>query len=277
MHATTALLSFGAHFEEEDRGVNWAKDKVMFGIIGLHISKKEFNASTLRSIPRSDVVTYFDIDPMVKVRDERVPLAQIEVPGKLSGFVDDIMKAMVETGDRLAEMGCASLARFILTTLKSEPTAARLTTSLAAAFPHFRDDKLPACGGAELQTFKKALMLAAELRHHMRDKLPVLAFPDYASLPPYVTPAIVRLLVHRGVIKPKEGSSMDTLLSPEHAQAVVAAGIVALSEVGGLLREAGNGPSLAPLDVSFYLDAQGGKELRDKAAPRWDPGRNTTW
>lgn len=219
---------------------------------------------------------------MELVRDEKVPIAQVEKPGKLSGFVDDIVRVLEETGDRLSELSCVSLARFILDAVKSEPSAARLVSALSAAFTHFRDEP-PEEKVQEvrpvLQTYKKPIMLAAELYHGLKSSVPSFAFPDYASLPPYVTPAIVNQLVEKSVLRPAEGVSLEELVGPEHASAVVAAALVALNRLRDMLVEQG-AKSLAAADLSFYLDSKAAGEQQEQCkgqAPRWNPGRSITW
>ena len=198
-HALCALLSFGSAFEEKLGET--ARDVVLFGLIGVHISKIDPNAGWLCATNRSEVAGLFGIETFERVpafppsgnnndnkgeprdavevggggmveeaKEQRSQINSaitIERPGPLSGYVDNMVKAMHDTGGRLRELGCADLARFILNAIKGEQhSAARLVEALATTFVHFED--VVRLEHVEVRLRKKAVLLAAELYHRVR-------------------------------------------------------------------------------------------------------------
>lgn len=198
-YTLASLLSFGAAYE--DKLEDSPRDTILFGLIGLHISRVELNAGWLCSTNRGDLSNLFGINTfelvpippgvgeeekqeemVVEAKDpehqpsqqqqqqqRRLPTSAITVerPGPLSRYVDDIVKVMHTTGERLQELGCPSMSRFILNAVKGQqPSASILTHALASTFPHFED--VIRGGEVEVRLRKKAVMLAAELYHRTR-------------------------------------------------------------------------------------------------------------
>lgn len=101
-HAVHALLDFGSAYEPLlNESVH---DKILFGLIGLHLTKQELSTGFLMTMTRSDIATYFGIDPMEKVQHESIPVIEIERPGPLSDYVNDLVRAFTETGERLKQV-----------------------------------------------------------------------------------------------------------------------------------------------------------------------------
>lgn len=203
-----------------------------------------------------------------------MPAIRIERPGPLSGYVDALVAAMNATGQRLKELGEPDMARFLLSALKGEgdqPTAARLVSALAAAFPATFGEALPSGsgpqgsdGGFGFVSHKKALVLAGESYHRLRHALPALAFADFARAPGYATPAVITHLVALGVLAPPEGewegdeeaARARLLGDPGNVAVLAAAAVVALDAVAAKWE----GEGVAPLDVAYFFDEVYGKE-----------------
>lgn len=289
-HAMLALLGFGGAYEGGDAEhprmlAESARDTILFGLIGLHLSKADLHAGFLLTVTRSDVSSYFGIDGMVSVPHESMPAIHVERPGPLSQFVDDLVRMMNQVGERLKELGEPDLAHFILSAMRGEhaPTAARLVTALDVAFPTTFGAPLPLPGQAVKESndkgfvcHKKSLVLAGELYHRLRHTFSELAFQDFVQAPGYVTPAIITHLARFGVLRPSPSQDEDDKADaaavarmvgePENVAPLTAAAMLALDGLAVRLAEAatereaggsgaaGAGEVLAPLDLSYYLD-----------------------
>ena len=269
-HAVLALLGFGGAYEGGHPRLlaESAKDTILFGLIGLHLSKANMHAGFLLTVTRSDVASFFGIDPMESVPHESIPAIHVERPGPLSKLVDDLVQTMKKVGARLKELGEPDLAHFILSTLRNEPvpTAARLVSALGVAFPSTFGEPLttPQGGSHDFVCHKKALVLAGELYHRLRETFTGFDFKDFGQAPGYVTPTIITHLIRLGVLRPTQGggeeedeaAKVKLLGEPTHVVPLTAAAVLALD--GLTERLAANAETaegkLAPLDVSYYLD-----------------------
>eukprot|EP00624_Nannochloropsis_granulata_P003185 evm.model.NODE_26153_length_34556_cov_35.353714.6 len=263
-HAMLALLGFGGAYDggnsEHPRMLaESARDTILFGLIGLHLSKADLHAGFLLTVTRSDVSSYFGIDGMV--------------------------------GERLKELGEPDLAHFILSAMRGEhaPTAARLVTALDVAFPTTFGAPLPLPQLLEKETndkgfvcHKKSLMLVGELYHRLRNTFSELAFQDFSQAPGYVTPAIITHLIRFGVLRPTPSHDEDDkadaaaeaymMGKPDNVAPLTAAAMLAVEGLALRVAEAaterkrdGSGHPgatevLAPLDLSYYLDEIWSKE-----------------
>ena len=131
------------------------------------------------------------------MQHESIPIIEIERPGPLSHFVDDLVRAFNETGERLKELGEPDLGRFILTTLRGEdePSIGRLVTALDVAFsstfggalvgPSSSSDATGEEGRGHISfaPHKKALALAGELYHRLRTTFSEFQFVDFNQAP----------------------------------------------------------------------------------------------
>ena len=295
-HAMLALLGFGGAYDGGDADhprmlAESARDTILFGLIGLHLSKADLHAGFLLTVTRSDVSSYFGIDGMVSVPHESMPAIHVERPGPLSQFVNDLVRMMNQVGERLKELGEPDLAHFILSAMRGEhaPTAARLVTALDVALPTTFGAPLPLPGqaakGSNDKGFvchKKSLVLAGELYHRLRHTFPELAFQDFVQAPGYVTPTIITHLARLGVLRPTPSQDEDDKADaaavaqmvgePENVAPLTAAAMLALDGLAVRLAEAatereaggsgfsGTGEVLAPLDLSYYLDEIWSKE-----------------
>ena len=240
---------------------------MLFGLIGLHLTKADLHAGFLCAATRSDVSSYFAIDPMESVPHAPSPAIRIERPGPLSAYVDDLVNTMHTTGQRLKELGAPDMARFLLAATKSDetgsPTAARMITALTAAFPAAFAEPLP--GPGAFVGHKKALLLAGEAFHRLRHSLPELAFSDFARAPGYATPGVITRLVEMGILAPPppegeearvgddEAGRARLLGDAAHVGVLAAAAVVALDALAAKWE-------VAPLDLAYYLDEVLGKE-----------------
>jgi hypothetical protein len=235
--AAVALLSFGAHFEPMlERPV---ADVVLFGLIGLYISKGDLSTSLLLTISRSDICSYFDVEPMEMVPHDSIPAISIEKPGPLADLVGAFQEALNRTGERLRELGSRDLATFIVGALKGEHTVARLVAALGAALPAF-DPPL-----AGLTLHRKPLMLAGELYHRLRASVPECAFADFDACPPYASPAVVNRLLRAGVLR--GGGGKGQAGQDQEAVGLAAGCVLAVDRVAKRL-------GVPALDVAYYLD-----------------------
>jgi hypothetical protein len=295
-HAMLALLGFGGAYDggnsEHPRMLaESARDTILFGLIGLHLSKADLHAGFLLTVTRSDVSSYFGIDGMVSVPHESMPAIHVERPGPLSQFVDDLVRMMNQVGERLKELGEPDLAHFILSAMRGEhaPTAARLVTALDVAFPTTFGAPLPLPQLLEKETndkgfvcHKKSLMLVGELYHRLRNTFSELAFQDFSQAPGYVTPAIITHLIRFGVLRPTPSHDEDDkadaaaeaymMGKPDNVAPLTAAAMLAVEGLALRVAEAaterkrdGSGHPgatevLAPLDLSYYLDEIWSKE-----------------
>ncbi|GAB5032422.1 Hypothetical protein NocV09_00901150 [Nannochloropsis oceanica] len=295
-HAMLALLSFGGAYDggnaEHPRMLaESARDTVLFGLIGLHLSKADMHAGFLLTVTRSDVSSYFGIDGMVSVPHESMPAIHVERPGPLCQFVNDLVWMMNQVGERLKELGEPDLAHFILSSMRGEgvPTAARLVTALDVAFPTTFGAPLPLPRLLKTKNddkgfvcHKKSLMLVSELYHRLRHTFSDLAFQDFTQAPGYVTPAIITHLIRLGVLHPTRSQDEDDKadaaagasmmgkpdrVAPLTAAAILAVDGLALRLAEGATEREGGGSGhpdasevLAPLDLSYYLDDIWSKE-----------------
>ncbi len=246
---------------------------MLYGLIGLHLTKADLHAGYLLTANRSDVSSYFGINPMQAVPHESTPAIRIERPGPLSDYVDALVGTMNTAGQRLKELGEPDLARFILAALKGEeaPTAARLVAALGAAFPTIFGEALPtasssSAGDGGFVPHKKALLLAGECFHRLRHALPDLAFTDFARAPGYATPAVITQLVGLGVLRAPETANVEDedeeraalLGDPDRVAVLSAAAVLALDAWAAKW-------GVAPLDLAYCLDEGCGKERAQQA------------
>lgn len=305
-HAMLSLLSFGGAYEGDSICQSGhlresARDTVLFGLIGLHLSKTDLRAGFLMTVTRSDVASYFGIEPMENVPHDSMPAIRVERPGPLSRLVDELVTSMNTVGARLKELGEPDLAHFILAAMRGEevPTVARLVTALDAAFPSTFGAPLP-CPGSRTETGfhcrKKSLMLAGELYHRLRHSFAEFDFQDFSRAPGYATPALITFLVSRGVLCPMEDDGGDEqahaaavarlLENPDNVAPLTAGTMVAMDELAVRMAEAATEgevegshassteKAVVPLDLSYFLDEMWSKQESERRRRQTEPAGN---
>ncbi|KAI8912110.1 hypothetical protein DFJ77DRAFT_468958 [Powellomyces hirtus] len=142
--ALIAFLSFGSGYREElrtelDRD---HADTVRFGIMSMHISSVEINATFLSALTLAEVSAFFDIPITKEVAHATLPMTMTE-PHPLRQLVQMLTDVLNEIGKALKVKGFRNLGHFLLDATNSGPTTGptveRLLDAVLNTFPSARD------------------------------------------------------------------------------------------------------------------------------------------
>lgn len=261
--AVRHLLDFGSGHDAAllKNGDKPADMIVRFGLMGMHLGGK-IDAEAMIGMSLHDISRSFCI-PVD--RDVEVSPAVYESrPHPLRPFADAIRQVLTGTGSALRGLQLPDLAAVVYEAVGAEPredgepgSAAALVRRLAQSFEHLDDRAGGAC------FFRKAQLLAADLRFRFGQTDRRFAFGDAGRLTAAPGNATVAFLRARGVIRVRDEALAGDLkrgkrlpAGSDREVALRAAAVAAVDAVAAAVRaRAGDGPAPLVCDVDAHLES----------------------
>eukprot|EP00195_Chlamydomonas_chlamydogama_P001625 CAMPEP_0202915646 /NCGR_PEP_ID=MMETSP1392-20130828/66246_1 /ASSEMBLY_ACC=CAM_ASM_000868 /TAXON_ID=225041 /ORGANISM="Chlamydomonas chlamydogama, Strain SAG 11-48b" /LENGTH=355 /DNA_ID=CAMNT_0049607765 /DNA_START=15 /DNA_END=1082 /DNA_ORIENTATION=+ len=268
------LLDFGSGWDSELRrsGGRGARDTILFGLIGLHLSGTRIDHHWMKACSMFNITSLFGINSHVEAPLDNLPGVTMSRPGPLQPLCVALQQAVVSAGEALEEAGQRSLGDAVLAVVEETqaggrpPSAVSLVQELVDMLPGFQDVVL--YDGVQLPLARKAQALALTLAHALGERDKRFAFTDLADLTADSGPYLTAALRARGVLR-LSGDLATTLDSHQdlpagpHERALRAATVAAADGVA-----AAAGGALSAWEVGAYLECltEEGQELHDSLA-----------